>query len=132
MRATAAAALIAAVALGACGGGRDPIVGKWASDSGRTIEFKAGGAVDLPLNNVATDCADAADAIAACAAHGSRWRRGAAGHYQLIVPAVSRGPRGSSFDAPTPCRCGSETALVTLHGDELAVDGSAERLTRLR
>ncbi len=122
-----------AAALAACGGGAaDPIVGRWANDRGKQIEFRAGGRVDLPVNNVEASCQDAADVIAACARQHNRWARLGSGHYRITVPAIGRRPRGSSFDPLAPCACGSESVGVTLRVDELRVDDTDERLQRLR
>lgn len=125
-----AVVLLATMACGA--GAPDPIVGRWANDRGKQVEFKAGGHVDLPLNAVDAACQDATDVIAACARQHKRWARVGSGHYRITVPAVSRRPRGSSFDAPAPCTCGSESVGVTLRSDELIVDDSDERLDRVR
>jgi hypothetical protein len=121
-----------ALSLAACGGSADPIVGRWANDRGRQIEFRPDGRVDLPLNSVEASCHDAAPVIAACASQHNRWARQGRGHYQLAIPAIRRAPRGASVDPAAPCACGAETVGVTLRGDELSVDGSDERLQRLR
>ena len=129
MRAAAALLLVAA----ACGGGAaDPIVGRWANDRGKQVEFKADGRVDLPINSVEASCQDAADVIAACARRHNRWARVGGGHYRITVPAIAHRPRAaSSFEPAGPCTCGSESVGVTLRGDELAVEASDERLQRL-
>lgn len=129
MRAAAALVLVAA----ACGAGApDPIVGRWANDRGKQVEFKAGGHVELPLNAVDAACQDATDVIAACARQHKRWARVGSGHYRITVPAIARRPPPSSFQPAGPCTCGSESVGVTLRGDELIVDDSDERLARLR
>lgn len=127
-----AAALVLASA--ACGGGAaDPIVGRWANDAGKQIEFRADGRVQLPINAVEASCQDAADVIAACARRHNRWAKVGGGHYRITVPAIAHRPRAaSSFEPAGPCTCGSESVGVTLRGDELAVEASAERLQRLR
>ena len=91
-----AVVLLATMACGA--GAPDPIVGRWANDRGKQVEFKAGGHVDLPLNAVDAACQDATDVIAACARQHNRWARVGSGHYRITVPAVSRRPRGSPGD----------------------------------
>lgn len=123
-----------AVVVAACGGGAaDPIVGRWANDRGKQVEFKADGKVDLPINAVEAACQDAAEVIAACARQHNRWARVGAGHYRITVPAIARRPRaGSSFEPAGPCTCGSESVGVTLRGDDLAIDDTDERLHRLR
>lgn len=123
-----------AVVVAACGGGAaDPIVGRWANDRGKQVEFKADGKVDLPINAVEAACQDAAEVIAACARQHNRWARVGAGHYRITVPAIARRPRaGSSFEPAGPCTCGSESVGVTLRADELRVDDSGETLARLR
>lgn len=129
MRAAAALVLVAA----ACGAGApDPIVGRWANDRGKQVEFKAGGHVELPLNAVDAACQDATDVIAACARLHNRWARVGSGHYRITVPAIARRPPPSSFQPAGPCTCGSESVGVTLRGDELIVDDSDERLDRVR
>ena len=125
-----AVVLLATMACGA--GAPDPIVGRWATDRGKQVEFKADGRVDLPINSVEASCQDAADVIAACARQHNRWARVGGGHYRITVPAIAHRPRAaSSFEPAGPCTCGSESVGVTLRGDELAVEASDERLQRL-
>lgn len=117
----------------ACGAdASDAIVGRWANDRGKQIEFKADGHVDLPINAVDAACAEATDVIAACARRHNRWARLGSGHYRITVPAIARRPPPSSIQPAGPCTCGSESVGLTLRGDEVIVDDSDERLARLR
>ena len=116
-----------AFALAACGS--DPIVGRWAGGR-EPIVFHDDGRAELPVNSIETSCEEATDVIAECARH-QRWQR-RGDHYRLTFAAISRRRSATGFEAPGPCRCGSEHVDVEVHGDELIVTGTDKRLRRVR
>lgn len=107
----------------------DPIVGRWAGGR-EPVVFHDDGRAELPVNGVEASCADDAAVIAACAKT-QRWeRRG--DRYRLTLAAISRPRDVLDHPQPGPCKCGHEHVEVEVHGDDLTIVGSDERLRRIR
>jgi len=93
----------------------DPAVGRWTGESGKTIELRADGTLDMePVPSL--DCEDKADLIAACKAR-QTWSRSG----QTV--ALSRGAIASQPAslgvAGKPCECRLERIDLQLRGDDL-------------
>ena len=93
----------------------DPAVGRWRGDTGKTIELRADGTLDM--EPIATpECQNDDPLLAACKAR-EVWAR-----HDTIV-ALSRGAIASEpahlGTAGTPCTCRLEVIDVQLRGDEL-------------
>lgn len=93
----------------------DPAVGRWRGESGKTIELRADGTLDMePVASPA--CDDDAKLRAACKARQSWHRSGST--VALSRGAIDNQPASLGF-AGKPCECRLEQIDLQLRGDDL-------------
>jgi len=113
-------ALLALLALfGACSsqGDRtgDPATGRWRGETGKTIELRADGTLDMePILD--TRCTPDDALTARCKAR-QRWHR--SGSIVTLERAAIARPESVGMFADKPCDCRIERIEVELRGDEL-------------